>query len=192
MPSLNFKVTSDDFLNASKQFDVVPVHAVIDSISLRPIDALKALRSQGEPAFIFESESPEDGAPRYAYVCPKVEQVVLTGENESLGDTNPITALREHFESRRVASLSDLPELVTGAFGYIAYEAIKHFEPSVGELPADPTGSPTSVMLLPAELLVFERALDQLHIIVFTSRSQTFESAETRISNGDQIRLDTN
>ncbi len=183
MPSLNFKVTSDDFLNASKQFDVVPVHAVIDSISLRPIDALKALRSQGEPAFIFESESPEDGAPRYAYVCPKVEQVVLTGENESLGDTNPITALREHFESRRVASLSDLPELVTGAFGYIAYEAIKHFEPSVGELPADPTGSPTSVMLLPAELLVFERALDQLHIIVFTSRSQTFESAETRISN---------
>ena len=183
MASLNFKVTSDDFLSASKLFDVVPVHVVIDSISLRPIDALKALRSKGEPAFIFESESPEDGASRYAYVCPKVEQVIRTGENESLGNTNPITVLRKHFESRTTAPVSDLPALVTGAFGYIAYEAIKHFEPSVGELPADPTGSPTSAMLFPAELLVFDRALDQLHIIVFTTSSQTFESAETRISN---------
>jgi len=181
--SLNFKVTSDDFLNASKLFDVVPVHAVIDSISLRPIDSLKALRSQDEPAFIFESESPEAGASIYAYVCPKAEQVIRTGENEALGDTNPITVLRERFESRTIAPISDLPELVTGAFGYIAYEAIKHFEPSVGELPADPTGSPTSAMLFPAELLVFDRALDQLHIIVFATRSQSFETAETRISN---------
>ena len=183
MASLNFKVTSDDFLNASKLFDVVPVHAVIDSISLRPIDSLKALRSQDEPAFIFESESPEAGASIYAYVCPKAEQVIRTGENEALGDTNPITVLRERFESRTIAPISDLPELVAGAFGYIAYEAIKHFEPSVGDLPADPTGSPTSGMLFPAELLVFDRALDQLHIIVFTTRSQSFETAETRISN---------
>ena len=183
MANLNFKVTSDDFLDASKQFDVVPVPAVIDSLSLRPIDALRALRSQGEPAFIFESESPEAGASRYAYVCPKVEQVVRTGENELLGDTNPIITLREHFESRTVAPVSELPELVTGAFGYIAYEAIRHFEPSVGGLPADPTGSPTAAMLLPAELLVFDRALDQLHIIVFATRGQTLESAETRISN---------
>jgi len=179
--SLNFKVTRNEFLSDSKQFDVVPVHAVTDSISLRPIDALGALRSQGEPAFIFESESPESGASRYAYVCPKVERVLRTGESESLGDTNPITALREHFESRTVAPVSDLPELVIGAFGYTAYEVIKHFEPSVGELPADPTCSPTSAMLLPAELLVFDRALDRIHIIVFATRSQTFESAETRI-----------
>ena len=183
MSSLNFKVTHDDFFNASKQFDVPPVHAVIDSISLRPIDALRALRLQGEPAFIFESESPEAGASRYAYVCPKVEQIVSTGENELLDDTNPITALREHFESRTVAPVSDLPELVTGAFGYVAYEAIKHFEPSVGELPADPSGSPISAMLFPVELLVFDRALDQLYIIVFTTSGQTFESAETRISD---------
>jgi anthranilate synthase component I len=181
--NLNFKVTSDDFLSASKQFDVVPVHAVIDSISIRPIDAFKTLRLQGEPAFIFESESPEAGASRYAYVCPNVEQVVRTGENESLGDTNPITALRQQFKARTVAPVSDLPELVTGAFGYIAYEAIKHFEPSIGELPADPTDSPTSALLSPAELLVFDRALDQLNIIVFATRGQTLESAETRISN---------
>jgi anthranilate synthase component 1 len=183
VPSFVFNTTRDELLNASKQFDVVPVHAVVDSISIHPIDALNSLRPQGEPAFIFESESPEAGASRYAYVCPKVEQIIRTGENESLGDTNPITVLRQHFESRTVAPVSDLPELVTGAFGYIAYEAIKHFEPSVRVLPADPTGSPSSAMLFPAELLVFDRILDRIHIIVFTTHGQTFESAETQISN---------
>jgi anthranilate synthase component 1 len=161
---------------------VVPVHAVIKGSTIRPIDALTALQSPGEPAFIFESESLETGASRFAYVCPTAEFVLRTGEHEALGDIDPIQALREQFNSRSVAPVSGLPALVTGAFGYVAYEAIKHFEPSVGELPADPTGSPTSAFVLPKELLVFDRVLDQLHLIVFVGNSADFESAATRIS----------
>ena len=174
--------TKAEFERASKQFDVVPVRAVIESAPIQPIDALKALRISGEPSFIFESESPESGASRYAYVCPKSELVLRTGKNEPSGDIDPITALRRQFAARSVAPVSDLPELVTGAFGYVAYEAIKHFEPSVGELQSDPTSSPVSAMVIPSELLVFDRVLDQMHIIVFASKSDQFETASARIT----------
>jgi anthranilate synthase component 1 len=180
--SLAIKGTRADFLSASKIFDVVPVQAVIEASDIRPLDALKALRTAGQASFVFESESPEMGASRYAYVCPKIDRILRTGENEILGDIDPITALRLQFNDRKVAPVSGLPALVTGAFGYAAYEAIKHFEPSVGELPADPTNSPAAAFVLPKELLVFDRVLDQLHVIVFAAQSEHFETPVARIS----------
>lgn len=188
MSDLISTTSREEFENVSKLFDVVPVHAVIatDESTVRPIDALRNLQQANDPAFIFESESPEAGASRYAYVCPKTEHVLRTGKNETLGDIDPIAALRNKLESRTVAPIDGLPSLVTGAFGYVAYEAVKHFEPSVGELPADPTNSPTSAMILPRELLVFDRVLDQLHIIVFTGSADLFEVATDRISNIQQ------
>ncbi|MCI0874795.1 MAG: hypothetical protein J4N79_11030, partial [Chloroflexi bacterium] len=134
----------------------MPVRAVIDGIACRPVDAFRTLRELGTqkingPGFILESESPEAGASRYSYVCPLAESVVRTGARETLGDIDPIQALRNRFESRTVAPVVDLPGLISGAFGYVAYEAITHFEPSVGDLPEDPTGSPSAAFLFPRE-----------------------------------------
>jgi len=181
--SLRFRTTLEEFEHASIKYDVVPVHAVFDSIKVRPVNALKLLRSHGEPAFILESESPEEGASRYSYVCPAVERVTRTGEHETSGDIDPLSALRDQFSARSVASISGLPALLTGAFGFVAYEAVKHFEPSVGDLPLDPTGSPVSAFAVPRELIVFDRALDQLHIIVFAKSTDYFDLAASRISH---------
>ncbi|MDG0867873.1 anthranilate synthase component I family protein [Candidatus Lucifugimonas marina] len=181
MSSLIVKSSRDELESALEKFDVVPVHGVIDSPTLRPIDALLTLRKAGEPSFIFESESPEEGASRYSYVCPSIEAIVRTGASEIAGDINPLTTLRSQFKTRTVAPIEELPALITGAFGFVSYEAIKHFEPSVGDLPADPTGSPLSAMAIPSELLVFDHALNQLHIIVFANNVERFDLAEQRI-----------
>ncbi|MCH8116083.1 MAG: anthranilate synthase component I family protein, partial [Chloroflexi bacterium] len=133
--------------------------------------------------FILESESPEAGASRYSYVCPSADSVVRTGPREPLGDIDPLDALRNRFQHRSVAPVADLPEFITGAFGYVAYEAIRHFEPSVGELPKDPTGSPVSAFVFPRELLVFDHLLDQLHIIVFASPADQYGLVADRISD---------
>lgn len=183
MSSLTFKVTEPEFARAFEQFDVVPVHGMIDSAVVRPIDALRTLRTSDQPAFIFESESPEEGASRYSYVCASVEEIVRTGPNESSGDVNPISALRNQFQSRVTAPIADLPTLITGAFGFMAYEAVKHFEPSVGELPSDPTGSPVSAMVVPHELIVFDHVLDQIHVLIFENESSAFSAAVERISS---------
>ena len=188
MSSPIFKTSLSEFETASTKFDVVPVRAVVSGIGFRPIDAFRVLRVSATPtsntaAFILESESPEIGASRYSYVCPMATGVVRTGTRETLGDIDPIDALRTHFASRTVAPDSDLPALVSGVFGYIAYEAIKHFELSVGELPTDPTGSPVSAFVIPRELLVFDRLLDQLHIVIFASYADQYEAIASRISD---------
>ena len=182
MSSPVFTTTSEGFAHASLTYDVVPVRAVIESPLITPVDALRRLRTEGESSFISESVSSEIGASRYSYVCPSVENIIRTGKSEFLGDVNPLSNLRSQFANRNVAPLDELPALVTGAFGFVSYEAVRHFEPSVGELPSDPTESPVSAMAIPSELLVFDNALNQLHIIVFASKSQSFESAQTRIS----------
>ncbi len=189
MPDLTFRTSFSDFAAASETFDFVPVHGVVNGIGCRPIEAFRVLTgagtATGRAAFIFESESPEAGASRYSYVCPAAESVVRTGPDESLGDVDPIQALRKRFELRTVAPFDDLPGLISGAFGYVAYEAIKHFEPSVGDLRPDPTGSPLSAFVFPRELLVFDHLLDRLHIIVFapkTSGIDHYDAATNRIS----------
>ncbi|MDP6666244.1 MAG: chorismate-binding protein [Dehalococcoidia bacterium] len=189
MSSLIVRTSFTDFEAASTQFDFVPVRGVVDGIGCRPVDAFRILRAPGtpmgmgsEPAFMLELESPEAGASRYSYVCPLAESVVRTGAREPLGDIDPIAALREHFESRTIAQITELPGLISGAFGYVAYEAIRHFEPSVGDLPGDPTGSPVSAFIFPRELLVFDRLLDQLHIIIYASSTDKFDAVTERIS----------
>ena len=176
-----FTRTSEEFANASSNYDVVPVSAVIESPRFSPIDALRKLRTERQPSFIYESVSSEVGASRYSYICHSVETIVRTGKSELLGDVNPLSNLRSQFELRNVAPLPELPALVTGAFGFVSYEAFQHFEPSVGDLPVDPTESPVSAMAIASELLVFDNALNELHIIVFASKSQSLESAQTRI-----------
>ncbi len=187
MDSLSFETGREEFERASEVYDVVPAHAVVDLDGMRPVDALRSLCREGTPSFIFESESPEPGASRYSYVCPLIEKIVRTGETEIAGDINPVAALRSQLASRSVAPANGLPSLVTGVFGFVAYEAIKHFEPSVGELPVDPTRSPVSAMAIPSELLVFDRVLDQLHILVFSCRNDDFATATDRISQIWQI-----
>jgi len=179
--SLRFMNTHEQVASELEKFDVVAVHGVIESSELRPVDTFRSLRKFGKQGFIFESESPEAGASRYSYVCTSVEKVVRTGANELSGDINPTAALRSNLNSRSVASIEDVPAPVTGAFGFIAYEAIKHFEPSVGSLPEDPTGSPVSVMVFPKELLVFDHATDQIHVLVFTGTFGEFDQAQLQI-----------
>jgi len=179
--SLTIKTNRSDLANALENFDVAAVHGVVDPANQRPIDALRSLRTPGMPAFILESESPEVGASRFSYVSTSIETFVRTGTTEDSGDINPLTALRSQFNSRSVAPIEELPSLITGAFGYVAYEAIKHFEPSVGELPTDPTGSPVSALAIPSELLVFDHVLNQLHVIVYVNSVERFDDATQRI-----------
>ena len=194
---VTFTSSVSEFEAAAVKFDFVPVRAVIDGIGCRPIDAFRALRAPDKQtastaAFLLESESPEAGASRYSFVCPSVERVIRTGESEPLGDIDPIEALREFFESRTVAPLADLqdaelPGFISGAVGYVGYEAIRHFEPSVGNLPADPTGSPASAFVVPRELLVFDHLLNQTHVIVFANSVDKFEAVTARISDICQV-----
>ena len=182
VPSLTIKTTPEEFKFNSNKFNVTTVHGVVEPIELRPVEAFKSLQSTDHPAFISESRSPEKGASRYSYICPTVRTIVRTGPNEASGDLDPIETLRKKFKSQSVSPIPNLPALITGAFGFIAYEAISHFEPSLKNLPKDPTDSPVSAFTFPGELLVFDHELNQIHIIIFSETTNAYHTALDRIS----------
>ncbi len=183
MSNLTIHKSRAEFEHDIRAFDVVAVCGTVEGISVSPSDAYRNLREVAQASFILQSKSPENGASRYSYVCPVTEHVLRTGAGEAIGDVDPIDMLRSHMRSRTVAPISDLPEIISGGFGYVAYEAVRHFEPSVGALPPDPTDSPVSAFIFPRELLVFDHLLDQIHIVVFSSSADEFNKITERISN---------
>ncbi|MEX0762750.1 MAG: chorismate-binding protein [Dehalococcoidia bacterium] len=143
----------------------VPVWAVMPTGGLSPADTFERVSLSG-CGFLMEGISPEPGTSRYSYVSASVDEVIRTGPGQSNGDVNPAALLRRRLHSECVAEISGLPDFYAGALGYVAYEAARHFEPSVSPLAPDPAGCPESAFFLPAELVVFDHMLDRVLLIV--------------------------
>ena len=154
------------------------VHASMsNSKGLNVVDVYRALVERDAPSFIFNSVSPEADAGRFAFVCSDVDEVVLVDSDE-----NPVPRLRNILSDRPILRAdSHLPKYSTGVFGYLAYEASQHFEPSIGELMEDPTGSPSAAYLAPRQLLVLDKETSTIHFLAFSDSIYEFESNVERI-----------
>jgi len=154
------------------------VHASMsNSKGLDVVDVYRALVERDAPSFIFNSVSPEADAGRFAFVCSDVDEVVLVDSDE-----NPVPRLRNILSDRPILRAdSHLPKYSTGVFGYLAYEASQHFEPSIGELMEDPTGSPSAAYLAPRQLLVLDKETSTIHFLAFSDSIYEFESNVERI-----------
>lgn len=122
-------------------------------------DAVVAFRqiSPDDQGFILEGRSPESGADRYVYIGSGDCERLITGPGTVAGDVDPALALRERLAELQRSAVPDLAPFVSGAVGYMGYEAVRHFEPSVGELPVDPLGLPVSAFFLPQQFILYDK-----------------------------------
>jgi anthranilate synthase component 1 len=144
------------------------VRAVISSKPLAEFDAVEAFSriSPDGQGFILEGRSVEHGADRYAYVGAGNCERLFTGPGTESGDVDPAVALRERLSRLGRVDSQCVSPFSSGAVGYFAYEAVRHFEPSVGDLPPDPLSLPQSAFFLPDQLVVYDRVEQVLSAIV--------------------------
>ena len=64
--------------------------------------------------------------------------------------------MEEEVARFRLAPVEGLPRFHGGAVGYLGYEVVRHFEPSVPAPAEDPLGLPDAVFLFTDTLLVFD------------------------------------
>ena len=76
-----------------------------------------------------------------------------------------LAALEREMSVYRPVSHGALPPFAGGMVGYLAYDAVRQFEPTLGEPPADPLGIPDAMFLLADTLLVFDQRLRRLFVI---------------------------
>lgn len=129
----------DDFLDQTKNGNVVPVVRSVLADLHTPVSAFLRVCEKAEKAFLFESVEGGERLARYSFLASNpfmtarsqnsqttIERV---GKIETLPETSLIDFLRNHFSEKKLARRANLPPLCGGAIGFLTYDAVRWFEP---------------------------------------------------------------
>jgi anthranilate synthase component 1 len=166
----------DEFRALARNGNVVPVSAELIADAETPVSAYQKLNDGGH-AFLLESAEHIDEGGRYSFVGTNPRMVfqaqgndITLSENGTrrawTTDSDPFTELQALMGRFRPVDSPDLPRFWGGAVGYIGYDVVRFFEPTVGAHPPDDLGFPDMVWLVTGAVLIFDHRLRRLRIVV--------------------------
>jgi anthranilate synthase component I len=177
-----------EFLKTAQNGNVVPVVRTVFADLHTPVGAFLRVAHSAEKAFLFESIEGGERLARYSFLAANPFMTVRAeddkilcekfGEVEEINGISLFDYLREHFTKNKLAVREGLPPLCGGAVGFLAYDAVRWFEPilenNVQHEQAD------AVWMFYRTILAFDRLKQQIEIVsvVFTDEA-----------NGDEVKL---
>ncbi|MDA1096802.1 MAG: anthranilate synthase component I [Chloroflexi bacterium] len=157
--------TLDEVRALARRGNLIPVYREIPADMETPVTAyLKVARSA--PSFLLESVEGGERLARYSFIGTEPYEVLRTGVRTPAGSTDPLEPIERELGRFTPVPVSGLPRFLGGAVGYIAYDAIRHFEPRVPAAAApDPMDLPESVFLLTRTLLAFDHVKHTIKVV---------------------------
>ena len=149
------ELAEDEFIRRAGRSGRVAVFKEFLADRETPVAALTRLGDE-EEAFLLESVSGGEVRGRYSYLG-------IDPYARFEGD-DALDRVRSELASAHYEAAQELPSLQGGAVGYIAYDAVKTFEPSVRLRSEE--GTPSAAFLLCNTLLVFDNVRDTVTIVV--------------------------
>ena len=157
------ELTREAFERRARDGGIVPVYREFLADMETPVSVLS--RAEGEDAFLLESVASTENGGRYSFlgVNPYATLYAQDGRvflrtpaegGKVLPEKDVLAALRSVFREKRFVADPELPPLQGGAIGYLAYDAVRAFEPRV-RLAPEP-GMPDAAFLLTDSVLVFD------------------------------------
>ncbi|MCX7869462.1 MAG: hypothetical protein N2322_05865, partial [Terrimicrobiaceae bacterium] len=161
--------------------NVIPVWTEIVGDSLTPVAAFASLGAN-PPSFLLESAEHTDHVGKFSFLGAGARWILTArGSNlrlegippgsaapqfrEWTAARDPLAELEALMGQYRAASDPRLPPFHGGAVGFLAYDAVRWFEPSVGSPPPDDLGLPDMQFLLADSALLFEHRTRRLKIL---------------------------
>ncbi len=165
-----------EFIELAKQGNVIPVFAEFIADGETPVSAFKKL-DRGGYSFLFESTEKNDVSGRFSFVGVDARvvlqsygrevRIIEDGNDRRLEmRSDPVDEVRKLMARYQFVSRPELPRFAGGAVGFIGYEAIHFFEPTVPLAQKDELQLPEALFMVPSALLVFDHRLRSLKIIV--------------------------
>ena len=153
----------------------MPVYAQLAADFETPLSAYLKIRD-GRYAFLFESAESTDASGRWSIVGSGPRRVfearggevcIRKGSEEEFlsSERDPLAELEKFMARFRPVSHGNAPPFFGGAVGYLAYDAVRQFEPSIGDPPLDDLELPEAVFLLTDTVLLFDHKLRRLLVV---------------------------
>jgi anthranilate synthase component 1 len=151
--------------HTSSRVGTVPIYREIVADLETPVSAHVKI-AQGRPGFVLESIEGGQRLARYSFIGagPLAVMTLSDGIASIESDqgrrshpfADPLSALAELLTPYRGLTAPGLPRFLGGAVGYLSYEAVRAFEPRVGEAPGPGLAMPDGRFMLVDGLLVFD------------------------------------
>ncbi len=175
------KPSREEFRELAKQGNLIPVSTELIADAETPISAFQKL-DRGGYTFMLESAENVNERGRYSFVGtdPRIlftardREISLTEAGETRtyqAPGDPLKELEKLMERFKPVKQPDLPLFTGGAVGYMAYDMVRFFEPTIGALPTEknpPNEVPDMVFLITDTLLIFDHLLRRLRILCNT------------------------
>jgi anthranilate synthase component 1 len=175
MPLPDIHPSADEFARLAANHRVVPVWAEIVADTETPVTAFAKISGPDEPAFLFESAEQDEKSGRYSILGAGAErefiargshfEVRQNGNVLRSGQANdPLSELE--WEMAGLGAPKGFPHFPGGCVGYLSYDSVRYFEPTVPPPPKDELGVPDLYFFTTDRVLVFDHLTRRLMVMV--------------------------
>ena len=180
----------------TKQGNLTPIFREVVADLETPVSAFLKIR-QDNYSFLLESVEGGEQIARYSFLGTAPFNVLTTDQ----GSIDPLIALEKELDEINYIPHEGLPPFTGGAIGYVGYEAVHHYEPSVPINDSDPIGIPESMFMLCETIVVFDHLRHRMQVVAhcnldrdideeYTNATERIEKIVSRLKN--PIRLPEN
>ncbi len=179
----------DAFRSLAGKGNLVPVVAELAADYETPLSAFQKIHD-GRCAFLLESAELTQHSGRYSLLGSS-PRLIFTARGKEIEieergavrrfttGTDALEELRLIMQPYRPAEPARIPVFHGGAVGYLAYDMVRFFEPSLSAPPKDELGLPDMVFMLTDTVLIFDHRTRRLSVVanVHTDEHETLEAA---------------
>ena len=174
---MNIHPSRDEFGRLATQGNVIPVYTDLMADFETPVSAYAKLKEAG-PSYLLESVEGGENLSRYSFIGCRPRKVFICGADTTeirvpgqptqkiATPQDPLTLIANEMHGYHPVALPGLPRFTGGAVGFVGYEYISRFEPTVPAVKQDELGTPLLYFMLSDSLLIFDRAKQTLRLCV--------------------------
>ncbi|MFL2640383.1 MAG: anthranilate synthase component I [Dehalococcoidia bacterium] len=155
----------DQFKALATKGNIAPIYREIPADMETPATAYLKVAHEG-PSFLLESVEGGERVARYSFIGTLPNKVFSTGQSTDLGDIDPLVNVEKALSDLNPVAVEGLPRFLGGAVGFIAYDAVRHFEPSLKpNNNNDPMGVPDSIFMMTDTILIFDHVKHVIKVV---------------------------
>ena len=175
MISHSITPSRDEFRALTRHGNLVPLIVDLVADVETPVSAFEKI-DDGDPCFLFESAEKNEESGRFSFIgfdpivlFKSVGSTISVTENGKMRTfetkTDPVDELQKLMARFRLAVPAATPNFIGGAVGYIGYDVVRFFEPTVPIQPRDDLNLPEMMFMIARTLLIFDHRFRKLRLV---------------------------